>query len=799
MSQASVSAAPQTQPSSPDPAASASRQPLAKFDARIADVSDKVLPKQPYLITIPSDSPYRRHSTDPNRWYLNTPFSKQEEQLQYMSLLTHQDDDESLLRVDGSRIDEDGHLQAASVSPRSELPSRPETPNEHAPKKKLTLKDYKTKDRSTVNTPERPASADMRKQAIKSHKEEVEAKHSHSLSNPEPRSKINPGSGSPEKEPRASQLSHPKVVPKPSLSTATQRDNESLRPAKKRRLSSENAKPVSVTAHSVVKDVHPEKKALPDLLSPDMPTADAKPKVRGLPQLLSPDLPPSLEKAAASAPLVQRTDEVRAVLKTLGSPVRSNERKAAPSMKDSGNRVRSESQTSAQSITSAIRASSPIAKSISANPSKPGSIFADVRTGSPKPRQRHTVILKYGKKNRKRVEMLLKLAPAHKKDHAPAAQTEASQPTKLAKIPSAKSDKKRPAEGGAETSPTKPKTGTVHDPPKPGRPSTPKAEVSARSPNHAARPKSAFSTPKKDGKDLKAPAMQRVTSTDTTDARTPSQDVQRTSTPMTVSHASQAKMSPGPTVVPSKSDEYTAWTDLNTRIFQLGRVLKKDGSKLASEGEGKIKQQGVILLIEALLCFMLNSAAQAQARPGADPGWSTILPYHIMVYKQSRPYRHLHGLVVQLGAVCRQHLHQEHLKRLAKETLPDDHIGSAPTPGSDGNARAADDPARKQRSFLELRDELVQNAKELKVAWLEGCRLLPYELIEEQYPGTWTRRSKDFGKRHSERLSPKELAKDFYLPLDVSTTVFEATNFALAFLHEWSMIEQVKWKARIEL
>jgi len=319
--------------------------------------------------------------------------------------------------------------------------------------------------------------------------------------------------------------------------------------------------------------------------------------------------------------------------------------------------------------------------------------------------------------------------------------------------------------------------------------------VAGKSPASVAKPKSTFSTPKKE---LKSTAMQRVASADTIEVRTPSQDVARISTPLAVNHSSQPKSSPAPTSAPAKSEEYTAWIDLNTRIFQLGRTLKKEGSSLAEEGGVKNKQQGVVLLIEALLCFMLNSAALAQARPSADPGWSTILPYHIMVWKQSRPYKHLHGLVVQLGAICRQFLHQEHIKRLSKETLLDDHIGSAPTPGSDGNTRT-DDGAKKQKSFLELRDELVQNSKELKTAWLEGSKLLPYDVVEDQYPGTWSRRTKDFSKRSPDKLNPKELTKDFYLPLDASTNVFEATNFALAFLNEWALIEQVQWKTRIEL
>ena len=747
------------------------------------------------MLTIPSDLPYRRHTTDPNRWYLNTPFVRKEEQLQYMSLLRHLDDDEALLKADGDRIDHDGRLLAHAPTPQSEFPSRPQTPVDAAPKKKISLKDYKTKDKSAVNTPERRPADDIRRQAIKSHKEETDAKRQ----DQEPKANAQP-----KPEPTVVEPKPPVRETKPdakiSLQKPTQNDRESQRPAKKRRLSQEedNKMPLKHVNGPKAKEEPVEKKALPDLLSPDMPTPEKKPKPRGLPVLLSPKLPQALEKAAAAVP--QRSDEVRAVLRGIDSPARPPDGKADSAVRDaSPARVRSDSQLSAKPAAPVAKVASPIARPLSTPAAKVNATLANGRTASPKPRQRHIIVLRYGKKNRKRVEMLLKLgAPRPKREQTQPAQREPTTSSKQpAKVEAPKPEKKRPAEPTPEPPAKKPKfVATSLEPPvRNDRPSTPRPDVAGKSPVPIAKPKSTFSTPKKD---LKSVTMQRVASTDTGGARTPSQEAARTSTPVAVNQSSQPKLSPAPTSTPAKNDEHTAWTDLNTRIFQLGRILKKEGSKLAEEGGSKNKQQGVVLLIEALLCFMLNSAALAQARPNADAGWSTILPYHVMVWKQSRPYKHLHGLVVQLGAVCRQFLHQEHIKRLSKETLPDDHIGSAPTPGSDGNTRT-DDSAKKQKSFLELRDELVQNSKELKIAWLESSRILPYEVIEEQYPGTWSRRTNDYSKRNPDKLNPKELTKDFYLPLDVSTNVFEATNFALAFLNEWAMIEQVQWKTRIDL
>jgi len=711
-----------------------------------------------------------------------------------MSLMLHQDDDEALMRVDGTRIDEDGSLLAPAPTSQSEGPSRPETPVDTGPKKKMSLKDYKTKDKSAVNTPERRPADDIRRQAIKSRKEEVDAK----IQEQEPKISSQLKMESKAAQPKPA-VQKPKPDTKESLQKSTQQDEDSHRPTKKRRLSEEEDKGTLKHTNGIrAKEEPAERRALPVLLSPDMPTAEKKSKPRDLPILLSPKLPQGLEKAAVTVP-PQRTDEVRAILKGIESP-RTSDKKSDNAGKDaSPARARSDSQASVKAAAPIAKNASPVVRPLSTPAGKVNATLVNGRTASPKPRQRHVVVLRYGKKNRKRVEMLLKLnAPRPKKELTHPAEKE--RPTSLKQPVRAeplKSEKKRVAEPTPEPPVKKPKLAstTLEPPARNDRPSTPKQDVAGKSPASTAKPKSTFSTPKKEPRSV---AMQRVISTDTADARTPSQEIGRTSTPLAVNRSSQPKTSPAPTSTPAKSEEYTAWTELTSRIFQLGRTLKKEGTKLAEEGGSKNKQQGVVLLIEALLCFMINAAALAQARPSADAGWSTILPYHVMVWKQSRPYKHLHGLVVQLGAVCRHHLHQEHIKRLSKEALPDDHIGSAPTPGSDGNTRT-DDSTKKQKSFIELRDELVQNSKELKVAWLEASRILPYETVEEQYPGTWSRRSKDFSKRNPDKLNPKELTKDFYLPLDVSTNVFEATNFALAFLNEWAMIEQVQWKPRVEL
>lgn len=220
----------------------------------------------------------------------------------------------------------------------------------------------------------------------------------------------------------------------------------------------------------------------------------------------------------------------------------------------------------------------------------------------------------------------------------------------------------------------------------------------------------------------------------------------------------------------------------------------------SSDDDSKPAQsaKGVILIIEALLCFMINIAAQGHARPGVDPGWRSIILYHIFVWRASRKYPHLHGLVVQLGAVCRQYVQKYDLDRLARDPLPEDYCNSAPTPSSDGNTKPSEDVEKYKKRYTQFRDDMIHNIHELQTAWLDGFRQLSPELLRREYPKTWGKRAKDANARMQEKPSPSKIVKDFYLPMDVNTTPFEAARFGLAFLEEWAEKEKIDWKTKVD-
>ncbi|KAK7888363.1 hypothetical protein LTR67_008709 [Exophiala xenobiotica] len=783
---------------------------IAQLDERIHHLQEHIVPRQPYLVSVPSDVPYRHSSRFTNTWYEGTPFDRHEEQLQYLSFLAHQGDHESLLKVEGGWADEQGNPIEEELSPRTVPASGRNTPAEPGHRKRISLKDYKTKSKSPPTTHLRP--------------------HSLALENKVKDVGINPVVRTQETA-KAPQLNTDKEEPPPKVdvrvsdckseaplsngpvSAANPRKDqaeEGSSPAKKQKLLPPSEDSRSVAKSPKVESQQPSMK-LPTLLSPTLPSPEDENR---LPQLLSPVLPPSLAKAMSSSPnptslgspvigLHQRTESVRSILAgaDLDNDPSNDRSKLAPA----GSRVRSDSTPNAVRT---ILGS----KVLSKNGSKVGTPLQNGARASPGPRQRHTIILKYGKKNRKRVEALLKFAPRPKKEvvKQEASNTPEIRPkkelikqedrdgqrtpdvkVKLSALDDVKLEKKRKAEDSPRLAVKKMKSSnlTAEDV---KRPSTPVPPASRTPLMSQSRP--TFTTPKKE---LKSTAMRRVESSDGIDVPTPTGDKGRVSTPV-----SAPKPSPQPTSLSSREEERQQWSTMNTKFFTLGRSLKHEGTSMlpASDDDSKPAQsaKAVILIIEALLCFMINIAAQGHARPSVDPGWRSIILYHIFVWRASRKYPHLHGLVVQLGAVCRQYVQKYELEKLARDPLPEDYCNSAPTPSSDGNTRPSEDVEKYKKRYIQFRDDMIHNIHELQTAWLDGFRQLSPELLRREYPNTWGKRAKDASARMQEKPSPSKIARDFYLPMDANTTPFEAARFGLAFLEEWAEKEKIEWKTKMD-
>jgi hypothetical protein len=776
------------------------------LDDKIWHLSNNILPKHPYLLSIPTDVPYRHSSRFVNTWHLGTPFAREEEQLQYMSFLPHQEEESDLLMAEGEWSDESGNVVQEDSSNQDTYLSGANTPTA-AQRKKITFHDYKSKAKvgpeSAEQQPvmEKSQTPDLEKQVTKINGAQAHDSDKETLTLPHSTLPV---------PIQSKKRSHDEALDSghrsPRVST------KSPRPEKKARTSSTKQNGVEAKLSMAAPASTHEKKNIPQLLSPTLPGNDAN---TDIPHILSPSLPPAIEDFLATESVSRpqldgsmdhyRTEPVRSILATAGLETSLHPKKS-PGLKPQveEKRNRSDSQVSARSAISDasgmgnalnVRPSSHVVRSSAGGGSGPSTPRANGARSSPGPRQRHTIILKYGKKNRKSIEALLKFAPRVKKLPNKATSAPDGRLDQPRSVPESRADptylQKRPL---TESSPV-PTEKRQKPPTSAEKPRTP-APSDHKSPliQSALQSRSIFSTPKKD---LKSSAMRRVESSDGLDARTPSAGPSRHSTPSAAERPPNATKASPPTSVPSSRDEERrAWHNLHLKYFELGRTIKHEGTKDLSNKDSAIS---VVLLIEALLCFMMDMTAVSHSQPAPDPGWRTILPYFDFVFRVSRKFSHLHSLVVQLGAVCRQIIHKLDMDRLARDPLPEEQSGSAPTPGSDGNTKTNEDIDKYKKKYLDFRNELVSNAKELQVAWLDGSRILSLDTLKQEYPKTWAKRSRDATLRGNERITPTKLGTDFFLPLDVSTTPIEATRFAMAFLDEWTSAEDVNWKPRVEL
>ncbi len=772
------------------PAPRDTKREISRLDAQITHLVDDVLPKAPYLISVPSDIPYRHNSRFLNNWHLGTPFSKVEEPLQYMSFLTHQDGEQSLIRAVGGWSDETGNLIDEDPSPQQVYGNTANSPSLGGQRKKISLNDYKSKAKGGEESSRQGDMRQSDQQRSKSTDTKINGTSKGEANNRE----INPGSPVNEMKDRkrafddVADVSSKLKSPKPEKRARTKSPVRAKAP---------NSPAQNVDGNNGGKG------GVPSLLSPTLPPSE---NITSIPELLSPTLPSLIEDLLAHSADEQepngttnhkRSDSVRSILGAVGT---------------------GSSPLSASKKTGIARTDHERHWSLSLQIDlKEARVSPGARgrtsTSSPGPRQRHVIVLKYGKRNKKRVEGLLKFAPRSKKQmpkpevpnenkhglvksvngavtslHESAPKREKEGPTSHPSEPPSQRPRMAPSSSNLSERPTTP------IPPAFKSPST----------QNPLQPRSTFSTPKKD---LKSTAMRRVESSEGLDARTPNASMTRQSTPGSTEKPQSSNRLPSPfdlNAVPAHRDDLRrAWKALNVKYYDLGRTLKHEGQSLLQQ-ETPDETRGVLLHVEALLCFMLNQTALSYANNGSDPGWRTILPYLIFVHRVSKPFPQLHGLVSQLGAVCRQTIAKFDLERLAREPLPDDHTaGSAPTPGSDGNTKSSEDSDKARKRWNTFRSDLTDNAKELHRAWLDGYQKLSPEILKQDFPDTWATRARDSSLKAAgvERLTPENLGGRYFLPLDANSMPVEAVRYARGVLGEWVAGEgMVKgWRSRIEM
>ena len=122
-----------------------SRYPeLRELDAKLKNISEKVIPASPYILTVPSNRPFNLSAHQADDLRRGTPFKAQEAQLQYLSFLA--DWDNGLITPVGGWDNEKGEIMEQASVARSTTT----TPKVGA--KKISMSDYKKRTTGQLGT-----------------------------------------------------------------------------------------------------------------------------------------------------------------------------------------------------------------------------------------------------------------------------------------------------------------------------------------------------------------------------------------------------------------------------------------------------------------------------------------------------------------------------------------------------------------------------------------------------------------------------------------------------------------------
>lgn len=787
------------------------------IDQRLGQLKEDVLPFYPFLLTVPTDVPFRLGERIVNNWAVGKEglFTPEEQQLQYMTFLTHQGGDSLLVAV-GDWSDEADTVMERNSGPRSATG----TPPDGMAKRRITLSDYKNKRKNGTTVPlpnsQDAISEDASMLQAFDHRQGVSTSNSPGSSTTHKRRENTPYQFSDRTPPTHAWPKRPSESQREY--SRSPRGERSEMPSKRQRLSAGGATKQEPT--------YSKSNRLPDLLSPTLPSTSPNPR---LPRLLSPTLPPSIERDLA------RLDEgspafPKGNISKPKSPSHDNSRLG--SMPGSGTHLRGQSPKGADKPFSTgvdymVAAPRTGLLSHNADNSHRRSGVSETRMSpavsrsNPHPvpdKVRLIVKLKYGRSNRRRVEGLLKF-PGKKKA------TQLSPPAKERydyDIPQSKkkepnvlrfrssdniSSNAHPLEKeqwsglGSGTSERERSGDKTYASEKVQTP------IVASQPSVLVEPVNRKSNPASDTplKDYRGPTPNRNEPADGDEKSSVSHAAKSSSREYGTTTRRPSPPPHGGQKSRPRDSERRVWKDEFFRYSNLGRELKHAAERYtAKEGASATEQKlAVATAIEAILCFILAFVADDQSKAlarqvGESSNWLSILAYWRVVKKNSSPYPALHNLCHVLGAVSYDAIHALDLERLSISPIPGEHT-AIPTPGSDGDSVVSDESRRSVKEFLELKNRLPECYKESQRYWLEGARGLSEAILASEFPATWSKRSRNYSERGRQQLKVGNYLGEFFLPLGKTSSPLEAVRFGWSILNEWCAKESVNWKGRLEL
>ncbi|OJJ44197.1 hypothetical protein ASPZODRAFT_72648 [Penicilliopsis zonata CBS 506.65] len=807
--------------------------PANSIEKRLERLRDEVLPFYPFILTVPTDVPFRLGGRFVNNWAVGKdgPFAPEEQQLQYMTFLTHHEGDSLLLAV-GDWSDGTGSIMADHR--QSESPDGVNTPKGDTVKKKISLTDYKNKTKPSPSAG--PSYRDTSKSsALKPQKHQGQQRTS--KAEPLQHEKNNMKS-TPNMRPQERPIDDRSGRKRLPDNESDQSELQGLRNSdwdshKKPRLS------VKQTGNKGSNRAKSNANSLPVLLSPTLPPTSVTPK---LPRLLSPTLPPDIEEELVRL----RNDSPNQDLKRTPSVI-SNASKDETTKIHPTERNKTHSATLGRNVSSkptdfAARNTSlrvVPTNSSSRDPSR-GEVLLLISkhdsqstpmAGTPRvddlpleskiaslpvTKPQFIVKLKYGRSNRKRVEALLKFSG--KKKLALGMNSSAQD------IPFKKEDRTlHSTKLGPERVP--PPSSRTEKMSRQGNPSTANdsssepsrgaKSVIVKSDTPLARGASSTSTQHPQEKIKRPEGTSHKDQRESYARRTrPGDNSEESKNTLQATKANTGGSERAPKLSPSQSDSQSvraksndrrAWRDEYQRLGNLGRELKHTAERQRAKEAGTVTDDklATVTAIEAILCFTLAFVAddrskQLARQTGDSSTWLSILAYWRVVKKSSSAYPQLHSLCLLLGAVSYDAIHALDLERLAASSLPGD-LAVAPTPGSDGSTVISEETRRARMEFIDLKTRLLDCYKESQRLWIEGTCGLSEDIISHEFPITWSKRSKNYSERGNQHFGVAEYAGDYFLPFGKTTAPIEVVRFCWTLVNEWCRKENVTWNSRLGL
>ena len=170
----------------------------------------------------------------------------------------------------------------------------------------------------------------------------------------------------------------------------------------------------------------------------------------------------------------------------------------------------------------------------------------------------------------------------------------------------------------------------------------------------------------------------------------------------------------------------------------------------------------------------LDESRARQNQAGDVSSWRTLIGLLNFAGSHCQPFKPLHGLCMQLTAICREMIR-------------------------------AIDPA--DTTATTSPSNTINRPEEIRRLWLDGTSELNIDDIQSIFPRTWSKRSEVplamALRKMKERLSPANYYKagargGFYLPMSSVTTPVEAVRVTASMLQEWSTEKRIEgWKDSI--